>query len=160
MHYIGAIFDINNIEKRLQEAKIEYNEAKKDTAVEKIDLKIDFDGETIDWHKESIVFPFLPKKFIKSFTAKSGVFMSKMVPLLLVAETRSQDEAEEEEGGEKQSEIIKILFKYGDDLRQDNLVLQFFRIMDEMWMEKNLNMEMVLYKVLETGFEMGFIEFV
>jgi hypothetical protein len=32
--------------------------------------------------------------------------------------------------------------------------------MDEMWMEKNLNMEMVLYKVLETGFEMGFIEFV
>ena len=86
--------------------------------------------------------------------------MSKMVPLLLVAETRSQDEAEEEEGGEKQSEIIKILFKYGDDLRQDNLVLQFFRIMDEMWMEKNLNMEMVLYKVLETGFEMGFIEFV
>tara|TARA_B110000285_G_scaffold234638_1_gene312303 strand:- start:1379 stop:1510 length:132 start_codon:yes stop_codon:yes gene_type:complete len=43
--------------------------------------------------------------------------MSKMVPLLLVAETRSQDEADEEECGVIQSEIIKILFKYGDDLR-------------------------------------------
>ena len=52
------------------------------------------------------------------------------------------------------------MFKYGDDLRQDNLVLQFFRIMDEMWMEQNMNMEMVVYKVLETGYEMGFIEFV
>ena len=89
MHYIGAIFDINNIEKRLREAQVEYQEAKKEKKVETIDLKINFEGETIDWHKESIVFPFLPKKFIKSFTAKSGVFMSKMVPLLLVAETRS-----------------------------------------------------------------------
>lgn len=44
------------------------------------------------------------------------------------------------------------MFKYGDDLRQDNLVLQFFRIMDEMWMEKNMNMEMVLYRVLESGY--------
>ena len=102
MHYIGAIFDINNIEKRLLEAKVEYQEAVQGLeankelkrsdlkkSVEEIDLKIDFDNETIDWHKESIVFPFLPKKFIKSFTHKSGVFMSKMVPLLLVAETRS-----------------------------------------------------------------------
>ena len=52
------------------------------------------------------------------------------------------------------------MFKYGDDLRQDNLVLQFFRIMDEMWLEKNMNLEMVRYKVLETGFQIGFIEFV
>ena len=42
--------------------------------------------------------------------------MSKQVPLLLVAETRSQDEDDEEENN-NQSEIIKILFKYGDDLR-------------------------------------------
>lgn len=60
----------------------------------------------------------------------------------------------------QKTEVIKILFKYGDDLRQDNLVLQFFRIMDEMWMEKNMNMMMVRYKVMETGFQVGYIEFV
>lgn len=27
MHYVGAIFDINNIEKRLLEAKLEYQQA-------------------------------------------------------------------------------------------------------------------------------------
>jgi len=43
--------------------------------------------------------------------------MSKQVPLLLVAETRSQDEDDEEEENDNQKEIIKILFKYGDDLR-------------------------------------------
>ena len=32
--------------------------------------------------------------------------------------------------------------------------------MDEMWMEKNMNMEMVRYKVLETGNKVGYIEFV
>jgi hypothetical protein len=81
--------------------------------------------------------------------------MSKQVPLLLVAEVRNLEEESyflmNQKGGQK-SEIIKILFKYGDDLRQDNLVLQFFRIMDEMWMERNMNMEMVRYKVLETGY--------
>ena len=110
----------------------------------------DYDnGGQVPWQQESIVFPFLPKKYIKSFTRKSGVFMSKQVPLLLVAEVRNPEDDDEEKTS---GEIIKILFKYGHDLRQDNLVLQFFRIMDEMWMEKNLNMEMVLYKVLETGF--------
>lgn len=83
-------------------------------------IEIQYDGDKIPWEQESIVFPFLPKKYIKSFTAKSGVFMSKQVPLLLVAEVRNpEDDNDEKTSGE----IIKILFKYGDDLRQDNLVL-------------------------------------
>jgi len=84
--------------------------------------------------------------------------MSKKVPLLLVTEVKD-NENKNIENAEK-SPYIKLLFKYGDDLRQDNLVLQFFRIMDEMWMEKDKNMEITRYKVLETGFEVGYIEFV
>lgn len=90
--------------------------------------------------------------------------MSKQVPLLLISEVKNPDDSDDELPGIKsdqpKGEIIKIMFKYGDDLRQDNLVLQFFRIMDEMWMEKNMNMEMVVYKVMETGNEVGYIEFV
>lgn len=32
--------------------------------------------------------------------------------------------------------------------------------MDEMWMEKDKNMEIVRYHVLETGYHVGYIEFV
>lgn len=81
--------------------------------------------------------------------------MSKKVPLLLVTEVKDSERTEQD-----QVQKVKLLFKYGDDLRQDNLVLQFFRIMDEMWMEKDRNMEIVRYKVLETGNEVGYIEFV
>ena len=74
---------------------------------------------------------------------------------MLIAEVRNfgdDDNGIKNMSLNQKTEVIKILFKYGDDLRQDNLVLQFFRIMDEMWMEKNMNMMMVRYKVMETGF--------
>lgn len=121
-----------------------------------------FDNLQVNWKSESIIFPFLPKKHIKYFL-NSTVFMSKQVPLLLIAEVRNfgdDDNGIKNLSLNQKTEVIKILFKYGDDLRQDNLVLQFFRIMDEMWMEKNMNMMMVRYKVMETGFQVGYIEFV
>jgi len=52
------------------------------------------------------------------------------------------------------------LFKYGDDLRQDNLVLQFFKIMDRLWQSSGDDMRMMCYDVMETGWETGFIEFI
>ena len=55
---------------------------------------------------------------------------------------------------------VKVMFKYGDDLRQDNLVLQFFKLMDRLWMQNGLNLEMNAYNVIETGNKIGFIEFV
>ena len=55
---------------------------------------------------------------------------------------------------------LKFMFKSGDDLRQDNLVLQFFKIMDRIWQSAGLDMSMVAYDVMESGFETGYIEFV
>jgi len=52
------------------------------------------------------------------------------------------------------------MFKYGDDLRQDNLVLQMFKMMDRFWAEEGLGIDMVTYDVMETGFEIGMMQFV
>ena len=52
------------------------------------------------------------------------------------------------------------MFKSGDDLRQDNLVLQFFKIMDRLWQSGNLELEMICYEVMESGHMTGYIEFV
>ena len=41
----------------------------------------------VEWQKESIVFPFLPKKLVKGFET-STVFMSKQVPILVLAKVK------------------------------------------------------------------------
>ena len=71
----------------------------------------------------------------------------------------NQLDEESKEESEK-SDRKKFLFKYGDDLRQDNLVLQFFKIMDRMWQSGGDDMRMMCYDVLETDYETGYIEFV
>lgn len=156
-YYIGETFDVNEIEDCLSHVQKQYKLKKDDGK------SVEYQKRPVDWQRESIIFPFMPKKHIQFFTKKSTIFMSKQVPLLLVGEVRDPDQPydELEKGLPKPNlEKIKIMFKSGDDLRQDNLVLQFFRIMDEMWMEKSKNMEMVRYKVLETGDKVGYIEFV
>ena len=55
---------------------------------------------------------------------------------------------------------MKFIWKYGDDLRQDNLVLQFFKIMDKLWQQNGLDLKMVCYNVMESGDKTGFIGFI
>lgn len=52
------------------------------------------------------------------------------------------------------------MFKYGDDLKQDSLVLQMFRIFDKLWRENGYDFKMNIYRTLSTGTEIGFIEIV
>lgn len=75
--------------------------------------------------------------------------MSKKRPLLIESFRPNEKKSSE-----------KFIFKFGDDLRQDNLVLQLFKIMDRLWAEDGLKIDMVIYEVMETGFETGYIEFV
>ncbi|XP_067951586.1 phosphatidylinositol 4,5-bisphosphate 3-kinase catalytic subunit alpha isoform-like isoform X2 [Watersipora subatra] len=58
-----------------------------------------------------------------------------------------------------QSEF-KIIFKNGDDLRQDMLTLQVIRIMDNIWQNEGMDLKMLPYNVLATGNMVGLINVV
>eukprot|EP00644_Phytophthora_capsici_P014868 jgi/Phyca11/126839/e_gw1.65.12.1 len=51
-----------------------------------------------------------------------------------------------------------VIFKAGDDLRQDQLVLQILRVMDDLWREANLKLCLLPYACISTGDEIGMIE--
>ena len=74
---------------------------------------------------------------------------SKKVPLWLVFENNDPD-----------GDPITVIFKNGDDLRQDLLTLQLLRVMDKMWQAEGLDLEMLPYGCVATGDELGFIEVV
>jgi phosphatidylinositol 3-kinase len=52
------------------------------------------------------------------------------------------------------------MFKDGDDLRQDQLVLQMIGLMDRLFKLVNLDLNLTLYRVLPTSKEQGLMEFV
>ena len=52
-----------------------------------------------------------------------------------------------------------MMFKNGDDLRQDILTLQMIDIMDRIWLDHDLDLAMTPYKVLLTDCMQGYLEF-
>uniref|UniRef100_A0A3Q4I9I4 Phosphatidylinositol 4,5-bisphosphate 3-kinase catalytic subunit gamma isoform-like n=1 Tax=Neolamprologus brichardi TaxID=32507 RepID=A0A3Q4I9I4_NEOBR len=55
---------------------------------------------------------------------------------------------------------VGIIFKEGDDLRQDMLVIQALVLMDSIWKEKSLDLNLVPYGCISTGHNIGMIEIV
>ncbi|KAJ5074669.1 pi-3 kinase [Anaeramoeba ignava] len=85
-----------------------------------------------------------------SFRVEKCKYMdSKKVPLWLVFGN-----------SELKTSTYSIIFKYGDDLRQDILTLQMFRIMDQLWKENGLDLRLNPYHVIATGDMVGMVEVV
>ncbi|XP_061758731.1 phosphatidylinositol 4,5-bisphosphate 3-kinase catalytic subunit gamma isoform [Nerophis ophidion] len=55
---------------------------------------------------------------------------------------------------------VGIIFKQGDDLRQDMLVIQTLTVMDSIWQEQSLHLNLVPYGCISTGHNIGMIEVV
>lgn len=53
-----------------------------------------------------------------------------------------------------------MIFKVGDDLRQDQLVVQLISLMDRLLKKENLDLRLTPYKVLATHLEQGMLELV
>ncbi|XP_072040806.1 phosphatidylinositol 4,5-bisphosphate 3-kinase catalytic subunit beta isoform-like [Amphiura filiformis] len=94
--------------------------------------------------------PLAPSYMLKEPKIEKCKFMgSKMKPLWLVF--RNSDPTADD---------VFIMFKNGDDLRQDMLTLQVMQIMDNIWQEEGLDLRLIPYKVLATGCRSGLIEIV
>ncbi|XP_029901751.1 phosphatidylinositol 4,5-bisphosphate 3-kinase catalytic subunit gamma isoform [Myripristis murdjan] len=57
-------------------------------------------------------------------------------------------------------DAIGIIFKDGDDLRQDMLILQILLIMESIWETENLDLSLLPYGCISTGNRIGMIEIV
>lgn len=52
------------------------------------------------------------------------------------------------------------MVQVGDDLRQDSLILQLLRVMEDLWRREGLEMRMMIYDCISTGFERGLLQVV
>lgn len=78
---------------------------------------------------------------------KSSVFKSNMFPMLLYLQVSDGSE-------------YPVIFKDGDDMRQDQLVIQLFTLMDKLLRKENLDLKVSPYDVLATGPSQGMAQFI
>ncbi|XP_070560385.1 phosphatidylinositol 4,5-bisphosphate 3-kinase catalytic subunit beta isoform-like [Ptychodera flava] len=98
----------------------------------------------------NLACPLTPVYRLRQLRVKKCKFMkSKMRPLWLVFENEDQI-----------GDDIFVIFKHGDDLRQDMLTLQMFQIMDNLWQSEGLDLRMIPYRALSMGDKVGLIEVV
>ncbi|KAH7927966.1 putative atypical/PIKK/PI3K protein kinase [Leucogyrophana mollusca] len=78
---------------------------------------------------------------------KSSVFKSNLYPFLLYFQCSDGTE-------------FPVIFKDGDDMRQDQLVIQLFTLMDQLLRKENLDLKLSPYDVLATGPLQGMAQFI
>ncbi|MED6287696.1 Phosphatidylinositol 4,5-bisphosphate 3-kinase catalytic subunit beta isoform, partial [Characodon lateralis] len=94
--------------------------------------------------------PLNPSVLLSDINVEKCRYMdSKMKPLWIVYNNKLLN-----------GDTLGIIFKNGDDLRQDMLTLQILRLMDLLWKEANLDLRIVPYGCLATGDRAGLIEVV
>lgn len=81
------------------------------------------------------------------FVESSTVFKSSLSPLKISFKTVD-------------GEIYPLMYKVGDDLRQDQLIGQIITLMNELLKSENVDLKLITYKILATGSKEGAIQFI
>jgi phosphatidylinositol 3-kinase len=97
---------------------------------------------------DPLPFPLDPEVRITGIIAKEAIlFKSSQMPCRLTFST------------ENGTPYVAI-FKHGDDLRQDQLILQIITLMDRLLSKENLDLKLTPYRVLATSTTHGFVQFI
>ncbi|XP_049792140.1 phosphatidylinositol 3-kinase catalytic subunit type 3 isoform X1 [Schistocerca nitens] len=97
---------------------------------------------------EPLPFPLDPDVLIKGVVPeKASLFKSALMPSRLTFLTTEDTE-------------YVAIFKHGDDLRQDQLILQMITLMDKLLRRENLDLKLTPYRVLATSTKHGFVQFI
>ncbi|KAG0094700.1 Phosphatidylinositol (PI) 3-kinase [Podila epicladia] len=97
---------------------------------------------------EPLALPLDPRIEVTGIIpSQTGIFKSSLLPLHLTFSCA--------DGSQYQA-----IFKSGDDLRQDQLVIQLITLMDDLLRKENLDLKLMPYKVLATGVDHGMVQFV
>lgn len=138
---------LSNLMERIQSAKIKAQEKTK--LVRRL-LKTD-EYKLLRKHQKPFPLPIRPDIMSVGIEPNEcKVFASAMCPLMITLNTTTQKE-------------YKVIWKFGDDLRQDALIIQILHVMDELLKEVNMDLNLSPYPVMATTMDYdgcGFLEFV
>jgi phosphatidylinositol-4-phosphate 3-kinase len=96
------------------------------------------------------LLPYDPGLCVTGVEFKScSYFTSNAVPLKLVFKNPNI-----------RADPVYVMFKVGDDLRQDMLTMQMIRIMDRLWLKAGLDLKIITFACLATGPKKGMVELI
>lgn len=97
---------------------------------------------------DPIPLPLDPDIVVKGIVPESAtIFKSALMPCRLTFKTVDNKE-------------YVTIFKQGDNLRQDQLVLQIIQLIDKLLKREKLDLKLTPYKVLATSGKHGFVQFI
>ncbi|CAF0807142.1 unnamed protein product [Didymodactylos carnosus] len=142
--FVDKLVELTNIVKRLQGSVKTKEEKLKTLLLAGDDSSVKFNFLQFD----PIPLPLDPEVKIKRIIPdKIKIFKIAKLPFLFVCETVEGEE-------------YSVIFKNGDDLRQDQLILQIITLMDRILRKENIDLRMTPYKVLSTSIKYGFVQFI
>ncbi|CAH1797509.1 unnamed protein product [Owenia fusiformis] len=99
---------------------------------------------------DPLPLPLDPEVKVKAIAAEHVTLLkSQLMPCKLYFKTVDRDD-----------HYYITLFKHGDDLRQDQLIIQMIILMDKLMRRENLDLKLTPYKAIATSCKHGFIQFI
>uniref|UniRef100_A0A914XUV8 Phosphatidylinositol 3-kinase catalytic subunit type 3 n=1 Tax=Panagrolaimus superbus TaxID=310955 RepID=A0A914XUV8_9BILA len=104
-----------------------------------------------------LALPVDPMIKIKSvIPSKANLFKSSQMPMSLTFQLQSSTGST----SSSSNDMYTVIFKRGDDLRQDQLIMQMIHIMDNILKAERLNLYLTPYAILATSLNEGFVQYI